>query len=522
MIWRVSDYNVTTIDLIESTRLQIQSRLDAAKSPAERNKLGQFATSTALATDILGYAKTLLPAGQEVRFFDPAVGTGSFYSALLRVFPPKRIARATGYEIDPHYARQATKLWGDKSLDLRVADFTKATPSEHEEAKANLLVCNPPYVRHHHLAGEEKLRLRRLVEQTAGVSLSGLAGLYCYFMCLSRAWLAPGGLSGWLVPGEFMDVNYGRQIKEFLLSRVTLLRVHRFDPNNVQFDDALVSSAVVWFRNNLPPKNHAVEFSFGGTLAKPVVTARVPGEVLRAEVKWTKFPTVGRPDASIQKSVKLSDLFSIKRGLATGANDFFVLTPEQVKEHDLPDEFLLPILPSPRYLSTDEIRATTEGGPVTDRELFLLACDLPESEVKERCPTLWRYFKLGAERRIKTRYLCRNRSPWYAQEHRPPAPLLCTYMGRQNTKRGRPFRFILNHSNATAANVYLMLYPRPAFENELRVNPQLLRVVWQFLNQTALKTLTDEGRTYGGGLHKLEPKELGNVPVDESILAPLG
>jgi hypothetical protein len=48
-----------------------------------------------------------------------------------------------------------------------------------------------------------------------------------------------------------MDVNYGKAVKHYLLSRVTLLHIHRFDPNGVQFADALVSSAVVWFRNGL-------------------------------------------------------------------------------------------------------------------------------------------------------------------------------------------------------------------------------------------------------------------------------
>ena len=63
-----------------------------------------------------------------------------------------------------------------------------------------------------------------------------------------------------------MDVNYGQAVKRYLLDKVTLLHIHRFDPNDVQFADALVSSAVVWFRKSLPPKDHAVTFTFGGTL----------------------------------------------------------------------------------------------------------------------------------------------------------------------------------------------------------------------------------------------------------------
>lgn len=509
---------MAAIDLIESARLQLQSRLDSEKTPAERNKLGQFATPTALATDVLEFAKSLLPSDQAIRFLDPAIGTGSFYSALLRVFPAGRIASAAGYEIDAHHARQANELWGDKLLDLRVEDFTKAAPPLADKERANLLICNPPYVRHHHLTGEEKVRLQKVARQVAGVRLSGLAGLYCYFMCLSPAWLSSGGLAGWLIPSEFMDVNYGRQVKEFLLSRVTLLRVHRFDPSNVQFDDALVSSAVVWFKNAPPPKDHAIEFSYGGTLTEPDVMAKVSAESLRDTAKWTRFPLSGDHGYSQREWSKLSDLFYIKRGLATGANEFFILTPDQATEHELPREFLLPILPSPRHLPQDEVASDGEGEPKIDRKLYLLSCSLPEGVVREKHPTLWRYLQIGIERGISERYLNKSRSPWYSQENRPPAPMLCTYMGRRNTARGRPFRFILNHSKATAANVYLILYPKPAFADMMKDCPELVRGLWQHLNQTSLESLTGEGRVYGGGLYKLEPKELGNVPIDKRLV----
>lgn len=61
--------------------------------------------------------------------------------------------------------------------------------------------------------------------------------------------MSEDGIAGWLIPSEFMDVNYGKALKAYLLREVTLLHIHRFEPNNVQFDDALVSSAVVWFKN---------------------------------------------------------------------------------------------------------------------------------------------------------------------------------------------------------------------------------------------------------------------------------
>lgn len=507
---------VTNIDnvlsRIETHRIKTQHRLDAAKTQLERNKMGQFATPPDLAAEILEFARASLSSSQPIRFLDPAFGTGSFYAALLKVFPSSQISQAWGYEIDPLYGREAVTLWENTFLKLTIADYTRIPSPDSENSRANLLICNPPYVRHHHMAAAEKLRLQADVEKTAGVKLSGLTGLYGYFLLRSHDWLAAGALAGWLIPSEFMDVNYGLQIKQYLLQNVTLLRIHRFDPNHAQFADALVSSAVVWFKKEKPPKNYNVEFSYGGTLVEPEKIELISAEILRTTAKWTTFPktTVVSKDKG---SLRLSDFFKIKRGLVTGANKFFILTPRQIAKYDLPSEFLRPILPSPRYLPADEIETDEKGNPVLERQLFLLACSLPEDEVKSKYPSLWEYFQLGVRDGTHERYLCRHRWPWYAQEDRPASPLLCTYMGRK-TSNGKPFRFILNHSQATVPNVYLMLYPKPVVQQKIKDTPALLEKIWYALKEIPVEVLTGEGRVYGGGLHKIEPNELANVSAD--------
>jgi hypothetical protein len=240
-------------------------------------------------------------------------------------------------------------------------------------------------------------------------------------------------------------------------------------------------------------------------------------ESLRSAAKWTKFGLMSGTVNSQEQPLKLKDLFTIKRGLATGANNFFVLTPEQVSGYQLPFEFLKPVLPSPRLLSVDEIEADDLGNPIIACRLFLLSCDLPPLEVKAKYPSLWEYLEMGVKQGLSDRYLCKHRTPWYSQEKRPPSPFLCTYMGRQDTGRGRPFRFILNHSMATATNVYLMLYPKPALAKVLLDQPELLKEVWSALDHISDETLMGEGRVYGGGLHKLEPRELGNAQAGKIV-----
>jgi adenine-specific DNA-methyltransferase len=500
-----------TREVLEEERLVVQRKLDDQRSRAERNRLGQFATPPPLAGGIVASTLKLLPERTRIRFLDPAFGTGSFYSALIGLVAETRLESALGFEIDRDFALAATRLWRPSGLELRSADFTLAPPPSDPGAKPNLLICNPPYVRHHHLDREAKVRLKMAVKQLLGIEVSGLSGLYGYFMLLSHAWMADDGVAAWLVPSEFMDVGYGQAIKRYLLERVETLRIHRFDPAEVQFEDALVSSCVVWFRKRQPMPGQSVVFSYGGSIEAPATERLVSAEELRLERKWTRFPTRAPRPASA--CAKLSDFFIIRRGIATGANGAFIMTREQARERGLPAEYLRPILPGPRYLATDEVLADKEGAPRTEPQLVLLDCRMPESRVRAEHPALWRYLE-DIRPDVAGRYLCARRTPWYSQEYRPVAPFLCTYIVRA---KARPFRFILNNSQAAAANVYLLLYPKPHVADALQADPGLKRRVWQALNRCGSSAMLDEGRVYGGGLHKLEPRELANVPADHLL-----
>jgi len=323
--------------------------------------------------------------------------------------------------------------------------------------------------------------------------------------------MAPGGLAAWLIPSEFMDVNYGAAVKTYLTERVKLLQIHRYCPSDVQFCDALVTSAIVVFEKAAPPPHHHVRLSFGGPITSPAASERVALAALRQARKWTGLARGPAPDA--ESSQTLGDFFSIKRGLATGANAFFILDRQEAIRRGIPTEFLRPILPSSRHLLNAVIEADPDGYPRLERPLVIIDCDLPEPVIQERHPALWAYLEQGKAQGIHAGYLASRRTPWYAQERREPAPFLCTYMGREKSN-GNPFRFFWNQSQAIAANVYLLLSPKGALKAALGARPDLYPIVFSHLQSLAGAHLIKEGRVYGGGLHKMEPKELANLPAD--------
>jgi len=504
---------VFEIQRLEEARLRHQDALDADRSALERNKLGQFATPPVLAEDI-ARATLRLTTKRQLNFMEPSCGSGSFFSALLRCGGTDRLRQAVGVELDERFAAVASELWGPHGLKVIEGDFTDwAFDTDY---RADLLIANPPYVRHHHLAAEKKALLPEQAERVTGIRPSGLAGLYVYFVLLSHQVLAPGAVSAWLIPSEFLDVNYGKALKQYLRDVVTTIQVHRFDPLDVQFDDALVTSTVVVFKNTAPSGDRAATlFTHGGSVCEPSSTRELDLSGIPLTTKWSRCWTDTDFDAC--SGPVLGDVFKVRRGIATGSNKFFIRPRTEIQERGITENFTQPILPSARYIPSLVVEADEDGWPCNVEQLGLLSSTLPEDELKEQDPVFWDYL-CSAPPAVRETYLVRGRKPWYRQELREPSPFLCTYMGR-GVDEDHPFRFIRNRSDAIATNVFLMLYPVPQLQEHLAQHPETLDKLHDALLGYTAADLRRGGRVYGGGLHKIEPKELTQLPADRLLSA---
>jgi len=490
------------IDVIEKRRRVVQEAIDGARTIDDRRRLGQFSTPPELSHAIVEETVPYLNFQGPLRVLEPSMGTGSFVSAVLDILA-RRVKDVRGYELDPVFYDAALQLWQKCPVKPVRGDFTRMTP----EASFELVLANPPYVRHHAFGIEEKHRLQAIVKAHTDISISGLAGLYCHFMLVSKAWMVQDGIGVWLIPSEWMSVNYGSAIRNFLTDKVTLLRVHQFDTSDVRFSDALVSSCVVWFKNCSPEEDHQSIFTYGADIHQPTSTRNISIARLRCSEKWPPSQEANK-DAS---RWRIGDFFDIRRGVVTGDNTFFVLTEDKIAEKKIPRTYLRPILPSPRNLPVDHVTSDKDGLPTNAERRFLLDCS---GKRMEELPETVREYLVSGEKTTACKNLCASRDVWYEQEKRAPTPFLCSYMGR-GANGAAPVRFVLNDSRAIVSNSFLMMYPKADLMRLLRSDSSVAEKVWTFLARIPREDIVAAGRSYGGGLQKVEPRELANVPCEE-------
>jgi hypothetical protein len=182
----------------------------------------------------------------------------------------------------------------------------------------------------------------------------------------------------------------------------------------------------------------------------------------------------------------------IRIGTVTGANNFFILEREAAKRMELPGRILKPIITRTRDLRKLNIDASDHISDV----IMLIPEDfeLPES--------LKKYIKMGKKEGLHERYHTEKRFKWYSIPEQEPPDGFLHYMTKEV-----PF-LVFNSDELLSTNtVHQVEFLEEVDENQRN---------WiQFSMLTSISQVSAElvGRTYGGGVLKIEPTAAGKIMV---------
>ena len=478
----------------------------ALRSPAGRRALGQTFTPPPVIESMIAWA-----AGTGIRparVVDPGSGSARMLLAAGRRWPQ---AALLGVEIDPAAAiigraSLAAAGFAGRSAVL-LGDYCCARLPRAEGP--TLFLGNPPYVRHHQIAAPGKDWLRRAAREQ-GLSASGLAGLHAHFFLATARHAAPGDLGVLITAAEWLDVNYGRLVRELLLGALGGQAVHLIEPATAVFADAAATSVIACFRPGTTPAAIRMRRVAGpaelGALAGGTPVA-VP--VLRATSRWGPLLRAARPEAAKpgaarpgsagprrpgrlrEGHIELGELCRVHRGQVTGANAVWVTAGP----HPLvPARFLIPAVTRARELiAAGPVLAA--GVPL--RQVISLPADLDDLPGGERAGVA-RFLRHATAAGAADSYVARHRTPWWRVRLGVPPPIMASYMGR------RPPVFVRNQAGASYLNIAHGLYPREPLD------PGMLDALAAFLSRSVSP---EQGRVYAGGLIKFEPREMERLLV---------
>lgn len=473
---------------IESGSDPLGDTLCALRSPDVRRPRGATYTPRPIVSAMLRWAAI---GRKPHRIVDPGVGSGRFLVAAGRRFSE---AALIGIEIDPLAALIARGHAAAASLTKRteivLADFR--TYQLPDYSGCTLFVGNPPYVRHHLIEPEWKEWLAR-VARKRGLDASQLAGLYVYFFLATIIQAKPGDYGAFITAAEWLDVNYGRVLRDMFLGPLGGRAITLIEPTARPFVDAATTATVACFDFGAKPTSIRLRrvdslddlgsLDEGGRLIRR--------ERLDSATRWTPLTRLQKkaPDGFVE----LGELCRVHRGQVTGANKVWI-----AGEHSagLPESVLFASVTKARELFNAR---GVLADATTLRRVIDLPADLDKLSADERFAVeafLKKARRLGAD----TGYIARNRKAWWAVGLREPAPILASYMAR------RPPAFVRNLADARHINIAHGIYPR-----ELLSDVTLNKLAAYLGCSVGIES----GRTYAGGLTKFEPKEMERLLVPD-------
>lgn len=438
---------------------------------------------------------------------DPGCGSGGLLIPAAR-HPKRKGAKLLGLDLDPlavSMLEANARLRGMAGVEGRKANFLLDELPEAPQA----ILCNPPYSRHHAIPAEEKKRIHDGFERRLGVRFNRLAALHVLFLVRALEVAADEARIAFITPGDWLDVGYGKKVKEFLLSRAHVEAILLIEESHLFFEGVLTTAAITLIRKTAPTGEPTKVLRIDGdpTRFKPklivdLLAGRVGLNDMHDEpVKLDPAAKWSRPSAKRRSGKRLGSIARVRRGIATGSNSFFVLSEAERKQIGLQKRQLKRCITSPRVFTGTELTAEAMDAFPDDVPRWLVDCADPQAS--KRDSPLGRYLRRGIRLGIHQGYLAEGRYPWHKLEQRGESHILFTYFNRDAP------RFVRNRCSAVPLNNWLIIEPVESVEAD---------ALFKALGSKSVgEQLIERRRVYGGGLWKLEPSELVEVRISGKL-----
>jgi len=476
---------------------------------SEQKSRGAFFTPPSIAAFLASWA---IAGNPQATVLDPTCGEAVFL--LHAGIALKELGGATDqpeaqlYGVDLHAESlehaEATLLEAGVSARLLRSDFFAIPTPDQLGCPLPLMdavIGNPPFVRYQdHKGAARAIASRAAMKQ--GVRLSGLASSWASALVHACAFLKPEGRLAIVLPAELLTVHYAEPVRLWLRRRFAAVSMVMFE--RLQFEDALEKVVLLLARGEGGCDAFSLYFVEDASELQAIRPFDEYAVTPTDEGKWTDLllPLAQRRLFRSVSDEQFRDLDTYGRpvlGTVTGANDFFMLNESTRLAYHIRKDEVVPVSPpGTRHLrgtlfSKSDWSALRDGG----EKVWLL-----QPGPGDGSPGLVRYLHDGEAQGVHEAYKCRIRSPWWRPPLVPIPDLFFTYMSHRFP------RLVANRARVHFVNSMHGLHLPSETPAWVRDALPLLA-----LNSVTMLGAEVRGRSYGGGILKMEPREAARLPM---------
>ncbi|MGK7943505.1 MAG: class I SAM-dependent DNA methyltransferase, partial [Microcystaceae cyanobacterium] len=385
----------------------------AETSIGYRKEYGQFFTPSLVAKLMARWIMEKSPK----TILDPAFGLGIFYEEISHIALEKDL-HFTGYEIDQHILSYLNSLSQAQNLTILNKDYL-----ESDLSCFDAIICNPPYIRFQKFL--QRHHILPKIEQQIGKKLGGYSNLSSVFLAKSLKQLNDQGRLAFIMPFEFFNTGYGKEIKKSLLDNYLLKQIVIFENEKDVFPDVTTTICMLLCENNRVDEPIKITRILTN---KELETIDNLSQFYQHTVDRFNFPYNQKWTPIILSLFfkqeiphgfcQLSNYGKFTRGIATGANEFFALTQSKIEELNLDNNHVCKCI-TKSQLIRQSIFTNNDFMKLHIKDQPVYCLDITDAQTV----AVSNYIRLGVQMKYHERYLTKHRKPWYRIEKRTPAPI---------------------------------------------------------------------------------------------------
>ncbi len=473
-------------------------------TPTERKIRGGYYTPRVLADYLCNWAIRT----STDRVLEPSCGDGSFVSAATQLLG--RGGQMTAVEImRPEIEKAKQSVNGTAgTVEWKCGSFFDIAPELLDRRGYDVALGNPPFIRFQHFDKQERERAFRLLN-SFGYRPNGLANAWIAFVQLSAELLRDGGRLAMVVPAELLQVKYAAELRErlpLLFEDVFLVAFDELVFPQIQQEVVLLLADGRRRRARSHGRVHTRQVANGeALLADEPMSGSVPHLPERHRqrgMKWTSLFLGNSEFKAIQDCAssgeldRLGELADVDVGIVTGRNRFFVVSEQQAEQFGVNGHALDVV---GRTSALKSIRFTQEDLRAYAKSNRSKLLNLKGLDRASFSPQLDEYIRQGEAQGVSKGYKCRIRDRWFDV---PSVSVPDAFLYRQ-----------IHHAPLLSANEAGATATDTIHRVRMRAGVDCGRLCGAMVNSLTFAWSEICGRSYGGGVLELEPREAEELPV---------